>query len=70
LAGVATETDLIATGLLDSLALVDLLVQLEQEFDVQINLDDLEIDNFRSVRNIAAFIHRQRGGTGRLRLAA
>ena len=59
LAGAAPDTDLIATGMLDSLALVDLLVQLESEFKIKINLDDLEIDNFRSILNIAAFISRQ-----------
>ncbi len=53
------EVDLIATGRLDSLALVDLLVRLEHEFGVQIELDDLEVDNFRSLSSIAAFLVRQ-----------
>jgi acyl carrier protein len=52
----SADTDLMETGMLDSLALVDLLVHLEQEFGVQISLDVLEIDNFRSIRTIADFI--------------
>ena len=70
LAVASPELDLIAAGLLDSLAFVDLLVQLEHEFDVQIDLDHLEVDNFRSIASIAAFIARQRGESapGHLRL--
>lgn len=56
LAVASPELDLIATGLLDSLTFVDLLVQLEHEFGVQIDLDNLEVDNFRSIASIAAFI--------------
>ena len=56
LAVASPELDLIAAGLLDSLAFIDLLVQLEHEFGVQIDLDDLEVDNFRSIASIAAFI--------------
>jgi acyl carrier protein len=50
------ELDLIAAGLLDSLTFIDLLVQLEHEFGVQIDLHNLEVDNFRSITSIAAFI--------------
>ena len=53
------DTDLLGSGMLDSLALVDLLVHLEQEFDVQISLDTLEIDSFRSIASIADFISTQ-----------
>jgi acyl carrier protein len=58
------ETDLIDTGVIDSLALVELLVALEREFEVTIPFDELEIDTFRSVRSIGAFITAQdaRGG--------
>jgi acyl carrier protein len=49
-------TDLIETGLLDSLALVELIAAIEQEFSVDLALDALEIDAFRSVESIAAFV--------------
>ena len=52
----STETDLLGSGLLDSLGLVELLALLEQQFDVEISLDELELDHFRTVRSIAAFI--------------
>jgi methoxymalonate biosynthesis acyl carrier protein len=50
------DTDLIEGGLLDSLALVELIFQLEQEFEVSVPLDDLEIDRFRTVTNIGELI--------------
>jgi len=52
------ETDLVATGVLDSLALIELLLRLEQSFGVQISVDDLELDNFRSIDSIARFVER------------
>ena len=50
------DTDLFDTGVLDSLAFVELLVQLEREFGVTTSVDDLEAENFRSISSIAAFI--------------
>ena len=55
----SADTDLLGTGMLDSLALVDLLVNIEQEFSIQVSLDSLEIDNFRSIASIAEFITTQ-----------
>lgn len=52
----SVETDLIGTGLLDSLALVDLLAHLEETFGISISIDDLELDNFRSIAGIADFV--------------
>jgi acyl carrier protein len=52
-------TDLVGTGLLDSLMLIELLAQLEETFGVSISTDDLELDNFRSIASIAAFVARR-----------
>ena len=54
------DTDLLATGLLDSLGFVDLLLELERRFGVRVALDRLEPDDFRSVGTIADFIAAQR----------
>ena len=50
------ETDLIETGLLDSLALVELLFAIEREFSVSFALEEFEIESFRSVRTISEAI--------------
>jgi acyl carrier protein len=55
----SVDTDLVATGLLDSLTLVELLAQLEETFGVSISAGDLELENFRSVANIAEFVARR-----------
>jgi acyl carrier protein len=52
----AVDTDLFDTGVLDSLAFVELLLQLEREFGVTTSVDDLESDNFRSIDTIADFV--------------
>ncbi len=57
----STESDLFETGLLDSLKFVELLVKLEEVFGTRIAIEDLEIDNFRSIQKIAAFVTNQIG---------
>jgi methoxymalonate biosynthesis acyl carrier protein len=55
------ETDLFETGLLDSLAFVELLVLLERQFGVTTSVDDLKVDNFNSVAHIAAYVAARTG---------
>jgi D-alanine--poly(phosphoribitol) ligase subunit 2 len=50
------DTDLFETGVLDSLRFVELLVYLEEEFATKCSVEDLEIDHFRSITKIAAFV--------------
>ena len=50
------DTDLFDSGILDSLKLAELLVCIESHFGTQINLDDLEFENFRSISRIAHFL--------------
>jgi len=58
------EADLVATGLLDSLALVELLAHLEQSYETRISLEDLDLDNFRYVARIARFLSSPKGSNG------
>ena len=48
--------DLIDEGILDSLLFVDLIARLEETFSFEIDLANIEIDEFRSVNQIAAYI--------------
>jgi len=50
------DTDLFETGALDSLAFVELLVQIEREFGLTTSVDDLDIEHFRSIARIAEFV--------------
>jgi acyl carrier protein len=58
------DTDIVETGLLDSLALVELLVGIEREFNVQVELETLDLDNLRSVRSIAQMVFDTKHGQG------
>ncbi len=55
----SAEEDLLASGTLDSLTLVQLLVGLEQRFAITIPLERLEIDDFRSIISIAHLVQQQ-----------
>lgn len=50
------ETDLIDAGAIDSLSLVELLVQIERAFGVTVSMDDLDLANFRTVERIADYV--------------
>lgn len=52
----SSDTDLFESGLLDSLAFVELLLAIERDFRVTTSVEDLEVDNFRSVERIAEFV--------------
>jgi acyl carrier protein len=54
----STEADLIEEGLLDSLVFVELLVGLEDIFGIKINVVDLDIEDFRTVRRIGRVVAR------------
>ena len=54
------DTDLFATGLLDSLTFVELLTRLEEQLAISVSFDQLEPENFRSIANMASFVLRQR----------
>jgi acyl carrier protein len=50
------DSDLVEAGLLDSLGVVSLIAELETELGFELALEDLEVDTFRTVRRIAAFV--------------
>lgn len=54
------DTDLMQAGILDSLALIQLLVHLEERFAVKISLDEIEISDLRSISSIARLVASQR----------
>jgi D-alanine--poly(phosphoribitol) ligase subunit 2 len=54
----SSEADLLESGSVDSIGLVDLILQLEERFEVSLPMDTLEIDDFRSINSIASLITR------------
>ena len=54
------DFDLVESGILDSLAFVELLALLEAELGATIEFENLEIEDFRTIASISDFIWRQR----------
>ncbi len=63
------DTDLLETGRLDSVGVVELVLELETRFGVHVEMDALELDDFRTLRSIAAFVAERRNAASPGRLA-
>jgi len=50
------DTDLLETGILDSFQFVELLVELEQRFGLRIKIDDIDLDDLRTLERIARLV--------------
>ena len=50
------DTDLLESGILDSLQFVELLMQLEQRFSLRIKIEDIDLDDFRTLARIASMV--------------
>lgn len=50
---------LIDSGYIDSLALINLISELDIEFDIEIKFDELEVSNFNSVDAIQTLVEKK-----------
>lgn len=50
------EADLVEGGMIDSMGFMELFALLEAEFGIRIELGDLDLDHFRTVERMAAFV--------------
>lgn len=53
---IADDTDLLASGLLDSLSVMSLVFFVEQELAIQIPAEDITIEHFESLAAIEAYL--------------
>jgi len=58
----AADVDLFAAGIVDSLMFVKLLASLEEHFSIRVSFEELEIDDFRTLRQIARFVAAKQAG--------
>jgi methoxymalonate biosynthesis acyl carrier protein len=56
------DTDLLSSGLLDSLTMMDLVVFIEVEFQQRIALDDMRPEKFRTIGTIAQLVEKLQAG--------
>lgn len=59
----SADTDLLDSGILDSLQFVELLVQLEQRFGLRIKVEDIELDDLRTLERIARLVAPKNGAS-------
>lgn len=52
----SADTDLFESGILDSLQLVDLLSQLEEQFGCRIAMEALDLEDLRTLRGLARIV--------------
>ncbi len=50
------DTDIINDVGLDSLQMIDFMLQLEEEFNIELEFDSLDISHLKSIRSLADFI--------------
>lgn len=54
------DEDIFALGFVNSLFAMELVMFVEKTFGVEIQRDDLDLDNFRTVNALTAFVERKR----------
>jgi len=57
---VAADQDLFKSGLVSSMFAMQLVVHLEETYDIAIIGPDLKLDNFRTVKAMTSLVHRVR----------
>lgn len=58
---ITAETDLIDSGYLDSILVMDVVLSIEKQYGVVIDSSEISPRHFRSVRTLAKFVSSQNG---------
>jgi acyl carrier protein len=58
------DDNLFESGVVNSLFAVQLMTFIEKTFAIEVAMDDLDIENFKSLNAAAAFVARKNGGPG------
>jgi acyl carrier protein len=57
--GLDEDENLFESGIVNSLFAVQLMTFIERTFGIEVGIDDLDIENFKSLRATAAFVSRK-----------
>lgn len=52
------DKDLFESGLLDSLSLIQLMMELEEGFEITITPEELDVEDYRTIRTMSQMINR------------
>lgn len=56
----SNDFDIFETGIVNSLFAIELMTFLEKTFSIKVTMDDLDMENFKSVAAAAGFVERKR----------
>jgi methoxymalonate biosynthesis acyl carrier protein len=56
------DEDMFESGLVNSLFAIQLMTFLENKFKIKVTMDDLDMDNFKSVNSIFSFVESKQSG--------
>lgn len=59
------DDDIFELGLVNSLRALEIVAHIERTFALEVDVDDLELDNFRTAARVAAFVTKKRGAADR-----
>ena len=57
---IGAETELFSTGLLDSVAMLNLITHVEEQSRIEVRPGDVTLDNFDTVARIVTYVDSQR----------
>ena len=60
------QTDLLESGILDSFQMVELIFELENHFGMRVNIDQIELENLRTLERIAGLVAAGNGASHRI----
>jgi acyl carrier protein len=52
----SSDTDLLEAGVLDSALIIEIFLLIEEHFGLQIAIEDLELDDLRSIQRISQLV--------------
>jgi methoxymalonate biosynthesis acyl carrier protein len=56
------DFDIFEAGLVNSLFAIELMTFLEKAFDIKVTMDDLDMENFKTVNSTGRFVQRKKEG--------
>ncbi|MYT77489.1 Acyl carrier protein [Streptomyces sp. MnatMP-M77] len=59
---VGPDDDYFALGLVDSLFALELVTYVEDRFELTVEVEDLDLDSFRTAGRLTAFVHAKKAG--------
>ncbi|WP_255286141.1 acyl carrier protein [Nocardia mexicana] len=61
-AELSSDDDIFALGLVNSLRALEIVVHVERTYGISVEVEDLDLDNFRTAALAAAFVERKQSG--------